>query len=40
MIQADYVIEVKPIISRNPQANSILERVHQMKGNIRSIFRV
>ena len=28
MIQANYGITVKPITSRNPQANSILERVH------------
>ena len=25
---------VKPITSRNPQANSMLERVHQIIGNI------
>ena len=34
MIQADYGIEVKPITSRNPQANSILERIHQTIGKI------
>ena len=34
MIQANYGITVKPITSRNPQANSILERVHQTIGNI------
>ena len=31
MIQADYGIMVKPITSRNTQANSILESVHQTK---------
>ena len=40
MIQADYVITVKPITSRNPQANSILERVHQTIGNIILTFQV
>ena len=40
MIQADYGITVKPIILRNLQANSILERVHQIIGNIISTFKV
>ena len=39
MIQADYGITVKPITSRNPQANSILERVHQTIGNIIRTFK-
>ena len=30
MIQADYGIIIKPITSRNPQANSILERGHYL----------
>ena len=34
MIQANYSIKVKPITSRNPQDNSVLERVHQIIGNI------
>ena len=38
--QADYGIAVKPIISRNPQANSILEMVHQTIGNIIRTFKV
>ena len=29
MIQVDYSITLKPITSKNPQANSILERLHQ-----------
>ena len=33
MIQTDDGIIVKPIISRNPQANFILEKVHQIIGN-------
>ena len=39
-IQADYSITVKPITSRNPHTNSILERVHQTIGNIISTFKV
>ena len=34
MVQEDYGITTKPITSRNPQANSILERVHQTIGNM------
>ena len=34
MLQPDYGIIIKPIISKNPQANSILERVHQTINNI------
>ena len=40
MIQANYGITVKPITSRNPQANSILERVYQTIGNIIRTFKV
>ena len=29
MIKEDYVIKKRPIIARNPQANAIIERVHQ-----------
>ena len=31
---------VKPIISRNPQAKAILERVHQVISNILRTFKV
>ena len=34
MIKKDYGIKKKPITTRNPQANSIIERVHQTIGNI------
>ena len=34
MIINNYGITVKPITSRNPQANAILEKVHQTIGNI------
>ena len=34
MIQDDYGIKKKPITKRNPQANAIVERVHQTIGNM------
>jgi transposase InsO family protein len=34
MIKEDYAIKAKPITERNPQANAIVERVHQVIGNI------
>ena len=40
MIQANYGIAVKPITSRNPQANSILARTHQTIGYIIRQFKV
>ena len=40
MIINDYGITVKPITSRNPQANAILERVQQTIGNILRTFKV
>ena len=40
MIQADQDVAVKPITSRNPRANSVLERVHQPIGNIKRTFKV
>ena len=40
MITDDYGIRVKSITSRNPQANSILERVHQTIGNILHTFKI
>ena len=40
LIQANNGITVKPITSRNPQANSILERVHQTIDNIIRSFKV
>jgi hypothetical protein len=33
-------IKIKPITTRNPQANAIIERVHQMIGNIIRTFDV
>ena len=40
MIINDYGIKKRPITTRNPQANSILERVHQTIGNILRTFQV
>ena len=40
MIINDYGITVKPITSRNPQANAISEREYQMIGNILHTFKV
>jgi len=34
LIKDDYGITMKPITAQNPQANSILEHVHQTIGNI------
>ena len=34
MVQKDYGIKCKPITTRNPQANSIIERIHQTIGNM------
>jgi transposase InsO family protein len=34
MIKNDYGIKGKPITVKNPQANAIVERVHQTIGNI------
>jgi transposase InsO family protein len=40
MICNDYGIKSKPITKRNPQANAIIERVHQTIGNIIRTFQV
>jgi transposase InsO family protein len=40
MIVEDYGIKKKPITTRNPQANAILERLHQTLGNIIRTFKV
>ena len=34
MVRNDYGIKTKPITTRNPQANSIIERIHQTIGNM------
>ena len=40
MIQDDYGIKKKPITKRNPQANAIVERVHQTIGNMIRTFQI
>ena len=40
MIKNDYGIKGKPITVRNPQANAIIERVHQVIGNIIRTFEL
>jgi hypothetical protein len=40
MIKEDYAIKAKPITVRNPQANAIVERVHQVIGNIIRTFEL
>eukprot|EP00957_Ditylum_brightwellii_P087886 6693141-Ditylum_brightwellii.AAC.1 len=40
MIASDYGVKKKPIIARNPQANSIIERIHQTIGNMVRSFEV
>ena len=40
MLEEEYGITKKPITKRNPQANSIIERVHQTIGNMIRTFSV
>ena len=40
MIKNDYGVKPKPISVRNPQANAIVERVHQVIGNIIRTFEL
>jgi transposase InsO family protein len=40
LIKNDYGIKGKPITVRNPQANAIVERVHQVIGNIIRTFEL
>jgi transposase InsO family protein len=40
MVKNDYGLKLKPIMTRNPQANAIIERVHQIIGNIIRTFSV
>ena len=39
MLVNDYGVKKKPITKRNPQANAILERVHQTIGNMIRTFQ-
>jgi hypothetical protein len=40
MVQNDYGLIIQPITTQNPQANAIIERVHQTIGNIMRKFNV
>ncbi len=40
MICKDYGIKRRPITTRNPQANAIIERIHQTLGNILRTFEL
>jgi hypothetical protein len=40
MVQNEYGIKAKPITVRNPQANAIVERVHQVIGNMIRTFEL
>jgi hypothetical protein len=40
MVREDYGLKIKPITTRNPQANAIIERVHQTIGNIIRTFDI
>jgi transposase InsO family protein len=40
MTKEDYGVKAKPITVRNPQANVIVERVHQVIGNIIRTFEL
>eukprot|EP00957_Ditylum_brightwellii_P078231 5948381-Ditylum_brightwellii.AAC.1 len=40
MILKDYRVKKRPITLRNPQANSIIERIHQTTGNTIRSFEV
>ena len=39
MVKDEYGIKRKPITKRNPQANAIIERIHQTIGNIIRTFQ-
>ena len=39
-IKEEYNVKVKPTTVRNPQANSILERIHQVIGNMIKTFQI
>ena len=40
MVKEDYGIKQRPITTRNPQANAIIERIHQTLGNIIRTFEL
>ena len=40
MIKDEYNIEKKPISSRNPQTNTVIEHIHQIIGNMIKSFQI
>ena len=40
LIKNDYGVKVKPTTTRDPQANAIVERVHQTIGNMIRTFEL
>ena len=40
MVRNDYNIKTKLITTRNPQANSVIEQIHQTIGNMICTFRM
>jgi hypothetical protein len=40
MVENDFGIKRKPMTTRNPQANSIIEQVHQTIGNMICSFQI
>jgi hypothetical protein len=40
MVEKDYGVKRRPITTRNPQANSIIERIHQTIGNMIRSFQI
>eukprot|EP00957_Ditylum_brightwellii_P043765 3319100-Ditylum_brightwellii.AAC.1 len=40
MLASDYRVKKKPITSRNPQSNSIIESIHQTIGDMIRSFEV
>ena len=40
MIRYNYGIKNKPITTRNPQANAVIERIHQVLGNMVRFFQL
>ena len=40
MLVEDYGIKKKPITTRNPQVNAIVERIHQVIGNMVRVFEL
>eukprot|EP00957_Ditylum_brightwellii_P176222 13418360-Ditylum_brightwellii.AAC.1 len=39
MIQRDYGVTKRPITTQNPQANEVVERIHQTIGNMLHTFQ-